>query len=111
MNFFERDVVDRGFGFAQFLENSDGAIFHGGSQTRKLEDAENCDERAMCGGVLRAHFGVGGSHPFFHTFSAVSSHPGTLRLSNSARNCSMGTPASSRAPRVISPLMPLKQSK
>src|SRR6266849_9428501 len=49
--------------------------------------------------------------PFFQTFSADSSHPGTCNPSNSARSCSMSMPASSSAPSVMSPLMPEKQSK
>src|SRR5712692_7352350 len=49
--------------------------------------------------------------PFFQTFSADSSHPGTCNPSNSARSCSMSQPASRSAPSVMSPLMPEKQSK
>src|SRR6202048_1172934 len=49
--------------------------------------------------------------PFFHTFSADSSHPGTCKPRSSARKCSRSQPASSSAPRVMSPLMPEKQSK
>src|ERR1700756_4793821 len=49
--------------------------------------------------------------PFFQTFSADSSHPGTRSPPNSLRRCSISQPASSSAPRVMSPLMPEKQSK
>src|SRR5712675_1614559 len=49
--------------------------------------------------------------PFFHTFSAHSSHPGTCNPCNSPRSSSISQPASSSAPRVMSPLMPEKQSK
>src|SRR5258708_1329454 len=49
--------------------------------------------------------------PFFHTFSAANSHPGTCRPRNSSRRRSRSQPASSNAPRVMSPLMPEKQSK
>src|SRR5258708_37286077 len=49
--------------------------------------------------------------PFFQTFSADSSHPGTCNPSHSARSCSMSKRASRSAPRVMSPLMPEKQSK
>src|ERR1700736_728026 len=49
--------------------------------------------------------------PFFHTFSADSSHPGTCKPRNSPRKYSILQPASSSAPRVMSPLMPEKQSK
>ncbi len=49
--------------------------------------------------------------PLFQTFSADSSHPGTCRPRNSARSCARSQPASRSAPRVMSPLMPEKQSK
>src|ERR1041384_1047391 len=49
--------------------------------------------------------------PFFQTFSPESAQPGTFRAASSERRCSTGQPASTRAPRVMSPLMPEKQSK
>src|SRR6266478_7468435 len=49
--------------------------------------------------------------PFFQTFSADSSHPGTDKPRNSCRSCATSQPASRSAPRVMSPLMPEKQSK
>src|SRR5271154_1194254 len=49
--------------------------------------------------------------PFFQTFSAESVQPGTSSDCSSERRYSTGQPASTRAPRVMSPLIPLKQSK
>src|SRR5215813_14211562 len=49
--------------------------------------------------------------PFFQTFSDEISHPGISRLRNCSRRRSRETPASTNAPRAMSPLIPLKQSK
>src|SRR5258706_7086411 len=49
--------------------------------------------------------------PFFQTFSADRSHPKTCNPRRSARSWASSQPASSNAPRVMSPLMPEKQSK
>src|ERR1700754_3748946 len=49
--------------------------------------------------------------PFFQTFSALISQPGTWSDWRSARRRARSQPASRRAPSVMSPLMPEKQSK
>src|ERR1700719_2170409 len=49
--------------------------------------------------------------PSFQTFSVVNVQPGTCRDFNSSRSKSAGQPASISAPRVMSPLIPEKQSK
>src|SRR5579864_7224690 len=67
-------------------------------------------ERCFCWSSVftRAHVAA---MPFFQTFSADSSHPGTCRPRKLARSCARSQPASMSAPRVMSPLMPEKQSK
>src|ERR1700683_1025507 len=49
--------------------------------------------------------------PFFQTFSAESSQPGSSRVFSSSRTRATSHPASISAPSVMSPLTPEKQAK
>src|SRR5260370_11423245 len=68
MNFFERHVVDAGFGFAKFREDRGGVFAHLGRKLRFLKDFENRAEGAMLLLILRLHFDVGGGHAVFPDF-------------------------------------------
>ncbi len=111
MNFFEGDVVYGGFGFAEFAEDGGGAGFYVCVKRRFFDDGENCGEGAVRLRVFGSDDGVGGGHAVFPNFFGGELPAGSWSEASSSRRRSMGRPASRRAPRVMSPEMPLKQSK
>ena len=68
MNFFERHVVDAGFGFAKLDENFCGAVTHLGGELRFQEDFEDRVERAMFLLVFGLDLHMGGGHAVFPDF-------------------------------------------
>jgi len=68
MNFFERHVVDAGFGFAKFCEDRGGAFAHLGCELRLLQDFEDRAERAMLLLVFGVDLDVGGGHAVLPDF-------------------------------------------
>ncbi len=68
MDFFDGDVVNGGFRFAQFSENRGGTVFYRRGQFRFVKNVENCGERAMRVGVLGGDFDVRGGHAIFPNF-------------------------------------------
>src|SRR5258707_2599715 len=85
-----------------------------------LTESDNCDlskisriaERLRClvwsAVVTRTNVA---DTPFFQTLSEEIVQPGTCRACSLERKSARSQPASTSAPSVISPLMPLKQSK
>src|SRR6267154_753445 len=62
MNLLKGHVVNAGFGFAQFFEDSGSALAHLRSEPRFFEDFEDRTEGAMLGLILCFDFDVGGGH-------------------------------------------------
>ena len=57
MNFFERDVVYGGFGFAEFAENRASVLAYSIGELRFFEDFENRSQAAMFRFALRLRRG------------------------------------------------------
>src|SRR6266851_7083194 len=68
MNFFERHVVDAGFGFAELDEDFGGAVTNLGSELRLLHNLKNRTKRTMLGLIFCFDFDVGGGHTVFPDF-------------------------------------------
>src|SRR6266478_5166799 len=68
MNFFERHVVDAGFGFAQFREDRGASFAHLGRELRLLQNIEDRAERTMLLLVFGLDLDIGGGHAVFPDF-------------------------------------------
>src|SRR6267154_955844 len=68
MNLLKGHVVNAGFGFAQFFEDSGSALAHLRSEPRFFEDFEDRTEGAMLGLILCFDFDVGGGHAVLPDF-------------------------------------------
>jgi len=69
VNFFERNVVDAGFGFTSFTKIFRGAVTNFGRELRFLQDFKNGAEGTMLLLIFGLDLEVGGGMPFFQTFS------------------------------------------
>src|SRR5258705_2024143 len=68
MNFFERNVVDGGFGFAEFAKDSSGILFNLLRQLRFIEDFQDDGEAAVLALVFRYDTDEGCGHTVFPHF-------------------------------------------
>ena len=91
MDFLDRDIVDRGFRFAQFAENRGGTVFDRRATSFDLSKMSRIvvSERCLWVSSVVTLTWVA-DMPFFQTFSAEICHPGTSRLCSSERRRSSG---------------------
>ena len=110
VNFFDGDAVDAGFGFAQPEENGGGGL-RAGAEGRAGDHRRGC---ARGGDALRlvadmdAKFRCGDAAA--DGFLDLEPRAG-IEAMQAHRSASEGAPASSRAPTVMSPLIPEKASR
>src|SRR5258708_9278163 len=92
MNFFQRNIMPRGFGFAELTENGGGVLSHAIGELRFIENFQNSRKAAVFSLVFSCNADKRGGHAVFPDFFGGDGPAWNLQaLQAGAQECQVTT--------------------